>query len=227
MKKRLVAIALCLVVGSPLFGQEKEDERLADSAKAMQEIISENNGLPKNVLDQAVCVLVYPSVKKVAIGIGGSYGRGALVCRTGAKKDGSWGAPAMYSLDQGSLGVQFGSSETDFVLVVMNEKGADQILSGKTKLGSNAAAAAGPTGAQATGYHAADMKTDVLTYSRSKGLFAGVSLEGASMDSDSDANKKLYGKDVDAKTIVTGGEPVPAAAKQLDSVLDKASPTRK
>jgi SH3 domain-containing YSC84-like protein 1 len=172
-------------------------------------------------------VLIYPSVKKVAFGIGASYGRGVLVCREGAKMDGGWGAPAMYALDQGSIGFQLGSTATDFVLVVMNQKGTEQILSGKTKLGGNAAAAAGPTGAQATAYNADAMNTDVLTYSRSKGLFAGVSLEGASMDEDKDANKSLYGKDVGAKEIVTGGESAPTAAQPLISVLNKTSPARK
>jgi lipid-binding SYLF domain-containing protein len=132
----------------------------------------------------------------------------------------------MYSLDQGSIGLQLGSTETDFVLVVMNKKGTDQILSGKTKLGANAAAAAGPTGAQATSYDAQAMNVDVLTYSRSKGLFAGVSLVGASMDADGDANKALYGKDISAKEIVTGSQPVVAAAKPLVSLLDQSSPAR-
>jgi SH3 domain-containing YSC84-like protein 1 len=174
-----------------------------------------------------MCVLVFPSVKKVAIGIGGSYGRGVLVCRQGAKMDGAWGAPVMYALDQGSLGIQLGSTATDFVLVVMHSKGVDAILNGKTKLGANAAAAAGPTGAQANGYNAAAMQEDVLTYSRSKGLFAGVSLEGASMDTDNDANKKLYGKELGAKEIVTGSQAVLPAAEPLVSLLNATSPTRK
>jgi lipid-binding SYLF domain-containing protein len=152
---------------------------LVNSATAMQAILSGDKGLPTSILDKADCIVVFPSVKKVAIGIGGSYGRGVMVCRTGANKNGSWGAPAMYKLDQGSIGVQLGSTATDFVLVVMNEKGAEQILNGKTKLGGNAAAAAGPTGAAANGYNADSMKVDVLTYSRTKGLFAGISLEGA------------------------------------------------
>jgi SH3 domain-containing YSC84-like protein 1 len=227
MTKRLVLLAVCLAVTSPLFGQKKEEERLSNAATAMQAILGENNGLPKNILDQADCVLVFPSVKKVAVGIGGSYGRGALVCRKGAKMNGAWGAPAMYKLDQGSVGVQLGSTATDFVLVVMNQKGAEQILNGKTKLGGNAAAAAGPTGAQATGYNADAMSTDVLTYSRSKGLFAGVSLEGASMDTDDDANKSLYGKQISAKEIVSGGQAVIPAAKPLVDTLDKASPAHK
>jgi lipid-binding SYLF domain-containing protein len=225
--KRLVVIAFCFVVASPLFAQKKEEERLSNAATAMQTILSENSGLPKSILDQAECVLIFPSVKKIAIGIGGSYGRGALICRTGAKMKGDWGAPAMYKLDQGSIGVQLGSTATDFVLVVMNQKGADQILNGKTKLGGNAAAAAGPTGAQATGYNADAMTTDVLTYSRSKGLFAGVSLEGASMDTDDDANKALYGKHISAKEIISGGQAVIPAAKPLVDVLDKTSPARR
>jgi lipid-binding SYLF domain-containing protein len=180
MKTKLTTLGLCLVVAFPLLAQKKEDQRLADSATVLKPILQEDNGLPKSVLNQAMCVLIFPSVKKVAIGIGGSYGRCELVCRKGAKMNGEWGAPAMHALDQESIGVQLGSTATDFVLVVVNDKGVDAILNGKTKLGSNAAAAAGPTGAQATGYNEADMKSDVLTYSRSKGLFAGVSLEGES-----------------------------------------------
>jgi lipid-binding SYLF domain-containing protein len=226
MRSKLIVVAVCLAVACPLVAQKKEDERLANSATVLQQILSENNGLPKGILDQADCVLIFPSVKKVAIGFGGSYGRGALVCRDGAKMNGAWGAPAMYALDQGSIGLQLGSTATDFVLVVMNQRGADQILNGKTKLGSNAAAAAGPTGAQATSYNADAMNADVLTYSRSKGLFAGVSLEGASMDTDRDANKALYGKDLTAQDIVKGGHIVPAA-KPLIDLLDRTSPARK
>jgi len=226
MKNKLAILGLCLAVALPAFAQKKEDERLANSATVLQQLQGDN-GLPKNVLDQSMCVLVFPSVKKVAIGIGGSYGRGVLVCRKGDKMDGSWGAPVMYALDQGSLGLQLGSTATDFVLVVMHSKGVDAILNGKTKLGANAAAAAGPTGAQATGYNAAAMSSDVLTYSRSKGLFAGVSLEGASMDTDNDANKKLYGKEIGAKEIVNGSQATVPAAAPLVSLLDKTSPSRK
>ncbi len=227
MRNKLVILAVCLVMASPLFAQKKQDERLAKSADALRDILGSDKGLPKNILDNSVCVLIFPSVKKVAVGIGGSYGRGALVCRKGDKMDGKWAAPAMYALDQGSLGIQLGATATDFVLVIMNEKGADQILSGKTKLGANAAAAAGPTGAQAQGYNAASMKVDVLTYSRTKGLFAGVSLEGASMDVDKDANKALYGKEITARDIERGIGSVPEAAEPLVSLLDKASPGRK
>ena len=200
---------------------------MKNSTTVMKEILQGDSGLPKSVLNQARCVLVFPSVKKVAIGIGGSYGRGELLCRKGAKMDGAWGAPVMYRLDQGSIGVQLGSTATDFVLVVVSDKGVDAILNGKMKLGSNAAAAAGPTGAQATAYNAADMKSDVLTYSRSKGLFAGVSLEGASIDTDNDANKDLYGKEIGAREIVTGTQTVVPSAKPLVSLLDTTSPVRK
>src|SRR5271168_842173 len=221
----MIVYALCLAVASPLFAQKKEADRISNSATVLRVILA--GSLPASILNQAACVVVFPSVKKVAIGIGGSYGRGALVCRTGATMNGDWGAPAMYKLDQGSIGVQLGSTATDFVLVVMNQKGADQILNGKTKLGGNAAAAAGPTGAQATGYDADAMHVDVLTYSRSKGLFAGVSLEGASMDADHDANKALYGKEMTAQDIISGSVPAPAAAHSLISLLDNSSAARK
>jgi lipid-binding SYLF domain-containing protein len=227
VKKKMMVFALCLAVASPMFAQKKEAERLDNSATVLRELLVGSSGLPTSILDQADCVVIFPSVKKVAVGIGGSYGRGVLVCRKGAEMNGDWGAPAMYKLDQGSIGVQLGSTATDFVLVVMNKTGAEQILNGKTKLGANAAAAAGPTGAQATGYNAASMHVDVLTYSRSKGHFAGVSLEGATMDSDDDANKSLYGKSIGAHDIVEGGQSAPAAAKMLIDELDKASGTRK
>jgi SH3 domain-containing YSC84-like protein 1 len=224
MYRKMLAIAACLAMAAPMFAQKREDTRLEQSATALQEILTK--GLSKHILDQSSCVLIFPSVKKVAIAVGGTYGRGELVCRKGAKMDGEWGSPAMYGLDQASLGLQLGSTETDYVLVVMRKNGVDQILNGKTKLGGNAAAAAGPTGAQATGFNASAMNADVLTYSRTKGVFAGVSLEGASMDADNTANKKLYGKDMTAKAIVTGDEPVPAAAKRLVDLLNKTSPSR-
>ncbi len=154
VKKSMVVIVVCLATAVSLFAQKKEDERLNNSATVLREIVGDK-GLPTNILDQADCVVIFPSVKKVAVGIGGSYGRGVMVRRNGADMNGDWGAPAMYKLDQGSIGVQLGSTATDFVLVVMNKHGAEQILNGKTKLGADAAAAAGPTGAQATGYNAA------------------------------------------------------------------------
>ena len=227
MKTKRAILALCFVVAVPLFAQKKEDGRLANSAAVMKEMLQGDKGLPTNILNQAMCVIVFPGVKKVAVGIGGSYGRGVLVCRQGAKMDGAWGAPTMYALDQESLGIQVGSTATDFVLVIMHNRGVDAILNGKTKLGANAAAAAGPTGAQATGYNAAAMSSDVLSFSRSKGLFAGVSLEGASIDADNDANKKLYGKEIGPKEIVAGTQEVVPAAEPLVNLLNAISPDRR
>jgi lipid-binding SYLF domain-containing protein len=225
MRKQITIATVCLAMTVPLSAQKKEGERLQESATVLQLVLA--GDLPVTILNKADCILVFPNVRKVAIGIGGSYGRGVLVCRNGATMNGSWGAPAMYTLDQGSIGVQLGSSSTDFVLVIMSQKGAEQILNGKTKLGSDAAAAAGPVGAEASSYNADAMKTDVLTYSRSKGLFAGVSLTGASMDTDNDANKALYGQEISAKKIVSGGSPIVPAAKPLVGILNKRSPSRR
>jgi len=226
--KRYSAVAVCLLLtAAAVYAATKEQKRLENCGVVMQEILNIPDNLPQQVLAKAECVVVFPSVLKLAFGMGKDYGRGAMVCRTGEHFSGPWGAPAMYKLDQGSIGVQLGSTATDFVLVVMNEKGAAQILNGKTKLGGNAAAAAGPTGAAANGYNADSMKVDVLTYSRTKGLFAGVSLEGASMETDDDANKAVYGKSITAKQIIDGGESTPAAGKGLVDLLDKTSPAKK
>jgi lipid-binding SYLF domain-containing protein len=223
MTKKITVMLLFVAVSMPAFAQ-KVAKRLADSTAVLQTIMNKHE-IPQNIIDKAACVLVYPSVKKVAIGIGASYGRGVLVCRTGAKMTGSWSAPAMYTLDTGSLGVQLGSTATDYVLLVMTERGANKVLSGKLKLGADAAAQAGPSGAQAAGFN--DPNVDILSYSQSKGLFAGASLGSASMASDDDANKELYGKPEDAAQIVRDGVvPVPAAGKALVSLLDKTSPKR-
>lgn len=217
---------VCLAIVPAMFAQKKEDERLQNSAKVLQEIVGET-GLNKQILDQSHCVLIYPGVKKVAFGIGSSYGRGDLICREGKDMKGQWGAPVMYALDQESLGLQLGSTATDFVLVVISQKGVDQILNGKAKLGSDAAAAAGPSGAQASSYNAEAMNVDVLTYSRSKGLFAGVSLSGATIAADNDANKALYGKEIGAAEIVRGTTPILPAAKPLVDLLNSYSPHAK
>lgn len=223
MKTKATILALCLGASSLLLGQKKEEARLANSATVLQSILGGDGGLPVVVLNDSRCILVFPSVKRVAVGIGASYGRGVLVCRKGAQMSESWGAPVMYSLDEGSLGVQLGSTSTDFVLAVLGEGATNRVLDGKTKLGANAAVAAGPTGAQASAF---SPQAEVLTYSRSKGVFAGVSLQGASVDADKDANKSLYGKEMSARvTVAETGEVVPAA-QPLVNLLDKTSPTR-
>jgi lipid-binding SYLF domain-containing protein len=225
MMKRLVFFVLCLAVAVPGFAQSKVDERLTESTAVLKTILTKGDGIPKDVLNKSLCVLVYPGVKKVGVGIGVSYGRGVIVCRTGADMNGAWGAPAMYSLDTGSVGAQLGSSSTDYVLLVVSQRGADKVLSGKVKLGQGASAVAGPSGANAAAFN--DPNVDILSYSQSKGLFAGASLGMADMESDAKANKELYGKDVDAAQLVRNAkEPVPAAAKPLVDVLVKASPKR-
>ncbi len=220
---RFMAVGMmCAAITLPLLAKNKPTERLTESTAVLKTIL-EKEQIPKSILDKAVCVLVYPSVKKVGFGIGVTYGRGMITCRTGAEMDGKWSAPAMYTLDTGSLGVQLGSTSTDYVLLIMTQRGADKILSGKLKLGADASAVAGPSDAKASGFN--DPNVDVLAYSQAKGLFAGASLGGASMASDDDMNKELYGKPLDATQIVRdGAAPVPPAGQDLVNFLDKTSP---
>jgi lipid-binding SYLF domain-containing protein len=220
--KKLVLVVVCIVMALSAMAQEKLDKRIADSTTVLANIIDKPNGIPRDLLNKAECVLVYPSVKKVGVGVGVGYGRGVMVCRSGKAMDGQWGAPVMYTLDTSSLGAQLGTTSTDYVLLVMTQNGADKILAGEMKLGTNATAAAGPAGAQANGY--SDPKVDILTYSRTKGLFAGASLGGASMGADNKADQQLYGKTVDAVEIIRGDVQVPASAKALVDMLNKVSP---
>ena len=223
MKNCVRAISMFVVLAVPVFAQSKFDDRLSESAEVLRQM-SKPDAIPPAVLNRAACVLVFPMVRKVGIGIGVSYGRGVLVCRKGADMMGRWSAPAMYRLNTGSLGVQLGSSQTDYVLVIETQKGALKILSGKLKLGADASAVAGPTGAKAVA--ANDPNIDILTYSRAKGgLFAGASLGSASMDSDDDANKAIYGKDIDATQIIRS-EAVPASGASIVSTLTRLSPKR-
>jgi lipid-binding SYLF domain-containing protein len=180
MKTKMIAVLLCAAASIPVVAQ-KADQRLAEST-AVLKTINEKSEIPNTAWSKTKCVLVYPSVKKIAVGFGQTYGRGVLVCRSGANMDGKWGAPIMYTLDTSSLGVQLGSSSTDYVLLIITQRGADKILSGKLKLGAGASAVAGPTGASAAGFN--DPNIDILSYSQSKGLFAGASLGTASMASD-------------------------------------------
>jgi lipid-binding SYLF domain-containing protein len=206
-------------------GQSKEQERLAACGETLREILDVPDGLPRELLNKAECVIVIPSVKKFAIGIGGSYGRGAISCRTGETFTGSWSAPAMFALEGANIGLQLGGQATDFVLLVMNPKGANSILGSKVKLGADAAAAAGPKGRAAAAQTDIVMKAEILTYSRSRGLFAGVSLEGSTLRSDNGANEKLYGRKVSARDIVrSGAGGVPASGQTLVGLLNRATP---
>jgi lipid-binding SYLF domain-containing protein len=225
MTKKITLLLVCFAISLPLFAENKYSKRLSESTSVLKTILDKHQ-IPQDVLDKAVCVLVYPGVKKVAVGIGGTYGRGVLSCRTGSEMTDKWSAPAMYTLDTGSLGVQLGTTSTDYVLLVMTTRGANKVLSGKLKLGADANATAGPSTAKAGGFN--DPNIDILTYSQAKGLFAGVSLGSASMGTDNDANKELYGKEMDATQIVRdGAAPVPAAGKALVDELDKMSAMRK
>src|SRR5512133_116850 len=194
MKDMHFVVCCLLLCALPMAGQEKENERLHQSATVMKEILGMPEGIPKDLLNKAECVVVYPSVKKAAIGIGGSYGRGAITCRSGSDFSGHWSAPAMFALEGASFGLQLGGQATDFILLVMNESGANSVMSSKVKLGADASAAAGPKGREASAATDVVMKAEILSYSRVKGAFAGVSLEGSTMRSDDGDNKALYGR---------------------------------
>jgi SH3 domain-containing YSC84-like protein 1 len=203
----------------------KDQGRLQEAGQVVKEILDVPDDIPQNLLDKADCVIVLPSVLKAAFGIGASYGRGAMTCRSGDNFQGPWGAPTMMALEGGSFGFQIGGQATDFVLLVMNQSGASAILSSKVKLGADAAAAAGPVGRNAQADTDVTMRAEVLTYSRSRGLFAGISLEGSTLRPDNNANEQIYGKKLDAKEIVLhGAVPVPAAAVGLISTLNQHSP---
>src|SRR5436305_14557051 len=225
--KKLIAFFLASVC-VPLAlaaANEKEMDRVKDAGVVLKEILNIPDDIPKDLLDRAECVIVLPSVKKLAIGIGGSYGRGAMVCRCGEHFTGSWGAPAMYALEGGNIGFQLGGQATDFVLLVINPRGAESLMGSKAKLGADAAAAAGPKGRDATAATDVVMRAEILSYSRSRGLFAGVSLEGSTLRPDGSANEKLYGRKLTAKEILREGKAgAPAAAHQLLASLEKTSP---
>jgi SH3 domain-containing YSC84-like protein 1 len=225
--KKLLALALVCSFALPLFAadREKEEERVKDSGQVLKEILDIPDDIPKDLLDWAECVIVLPSVKKGAIGIGGSYGRGVMLCRSGQHYTGSWGAPAMFALEGVNIGFQLGGQATDFVLLVMNPRGAQSLLSSKVKLGADAAAAAGPKGRDSTAATDIVMRAEILSYSRSRGLFAGVSLEGSTLRPDNRANEKLYGKKVSAKDIIRDHKvAAPGAASELIATLNHHSP---
>ena len=230
MKKILAVLMTAALVASPALAAkgDKERERLDECATVLKEVLDIPEGLPKELLDKAECVVVFPSVKKFAIGIGGSYGRGAIVCRSGENFSGQWGTPAMFALEGANIGFQLGGQATDFILLVMNKKGAGSVLSSKVKLGADAAAAAGPKGRAAAAQTDVVMKAEILTYSRSRGLFGGISLEGSTLRSDGDANKNLYGRELTAKEIVRERKVgTPPAGQKLVALLAQRSPVNR
>ncbi|MFB3812998.1 MAG: lipid-binding SYLF domain-containing protein [Terriglobales bacterium] len=229
MRKTFVfCLVAALALPPALCAQEKEQERLQDAGRVLEEIINVPDNIPGELLDRAECVIVLPSVKKFAIGIGGSYGRGVMVCRSGQNFTGSWGPPAMYALEGANIGIQLGGNATDFVLLVMNPGGARSLLKSKVKLGADASAAAGPKGRTAAAATDVVMRAEVLSYSRSKGLFAGISLEGSTLRSDGGANENLYGKKLSAEDIIAKRRVgTPAAGSKLISVLNRKTPRNK
>lgn len=229
MKKLSVCVAVVLISLSAFAANsEREADRVKDAGVVLKEILNIPDDIPQDLLDKAECLIILPSVKKGALGIGGSFGRGVMECRSGEHYKGRWGTPALYALEGISIGFQIGGQATDFVLLVMNPKGAESLLHSKVKLGADASAAAGPKGRTAEGATDIVMNAEILSYSRNKGLFAGVSLEGSTLRSDGSANEKLYGRKLTAKEIIRGGKVgIPASAHELVSLLDKKSPVNK
>jgi lipid-binding SYLF domain-containing protein len=222
----MIAVICCATAFAA--NDEREAARVKESGQVLKEILNIPDDIPQDLLDKAECIVILPSVKKGALGVGGSYGRGVMICRGGEHYKGRWGAPALYALEGISIGFQLGGQATDFVLLVMNPKGAESLLYSKVKLGADASAAAGPKGRTAEGATDIVMSAEILSYSRNKGLFAGVSLEGSTLRSDGSANEKLYGRKLSAKEIIRGGKVgIPASARELVSLLDRKTPVNK
>jgi len=235
MRKFLTSLTCILFVIAPLFEEvvsaadhTKDDDRLRNCGTVLKEILDVPDDIPQDLLDKADCVVVFPSVLKAAFIVGGSYGRGAMSCRKGEDFRGPWGAPTMMALEGGSFGFQIGGQATDFVLLVMNESGARGILASKVKLGADASAAAGPVGRDSSAETDATLRSEILSYSRARGLFAGVSLEGSTIRPDNGDNRRVYGRKIPAREIVLSGRvAAPPAAEQLISTLDARTPKHK
>ena len=225
MNKIILGFAVLTLLALPAVGQEKEEDRVEKAGTVIKEIMDLPDDVPQDVIDRADCVVVLPSVLKFALGIGGSYGRGVMTCRGGANFHGPWSAPTMMALEGGSFGLQLGGQATDFVLLLMSAKSASSILESKVKLGGDVSAAAGPVGRNVSAETDVSLRAEILSYSRARGLFAGISLAGSTLRPDNDANKKLYGKEVSAKDIVFGkAVPAPKSASVLLATLTKKSP---
>ena len=206
----------------------KEADRVENAGQVITEILNVPEDIPEDLLNKSYCVVVLPSVLKAAFIFGGSYGRGVMTCRSGKNFDGPWGPPTMMALEGASFGLQLGGQATDFVLLMMNDRSAKGVLSSKVKLGADASAAAGPKGRDTSAATDATMRAEILSYSRARGAFAGVSLEGSTLRPDNDDNKKLYGKEISAEAIaLKDAVKAPPSARQLLATLNKKSPKRK
>jgi lipid-binding SYLF domain-containing protein len=225
MNRKVVALSLMALMGMPAFGQDKEEDRVKNSGQVISEIMNLPDDIPQSVIDKADCVVVMPSVVKAAFIVGGSYGRGVLTCRSGRNFRGPWSAPSMMALEGASFGLQLGGQATDFVLLLMSPRSATNILKSKVKIGGDVSAAAGPVGRNASAETDATLRAEILSYSRARGLFAGISLSGSTLRPDNDGNKRLYGKAVTADAIVFDkAVPAPPSAAQLLATLNKHSP---
>jgi lipid-binding SYLF domain-containing protein len=225
MKRYLVAAVCLLFAAAAVYAATKEQKRLENCGVVMQEILNIPDNLPQQVLAKAECVIVFPSVLKLAFGMGKDYGRGAMVCRTGKNLNGPWGAPAMYALEGDSIGMQIGGEATDLILLVMNQRGVSSILSSKIKLGGDASAAAGPKGRDASADTDLWMRAEILSYSRSRGLFAGISLEGSTLRPDNKANERIYHRKITARAILLDNRvSIPRTGRHLVRVLQANAP---
>jgi SH3 domain-containing YSC84-like protein 1 len=221
----LAMLGLTFPTQAAAYDSSKEQERLTEAGHVIKELSDSSNGIPTSLLNKSECVIVLPSVKKAGFIVGVSYGRGAMTCRSGENFDGPWSAPTMMKSAGGSFGLQAGGQATDFVILVMNDKGARALMKGKLKLGGDASVAAGPVGRDAEASTNAAMSAEMLSYSRAQGVFAGVSLEGATLEPDGGANENIYGKKVSAtQIIVDKAVKAPASASELLSVLEEKSP---
>src|SRR6202451_4362932 len=232
MKKMVFACAisalLLLAVSGWADDTEKDQDRLETSGTVLHEILNVPDDIPQDLLDKADCVVVFPTVLKAAFVVGASYGRGAMTCRRGPNFNGPWGAPSMMALEGGSVGFQIGGQATDFVLLVMNDRGANGILASKVKLGGDASVAAGPVGRDASAGTEVSLRAEILSYSRARGIFAGVSLEGSTIRPDNDANERIYGSKIPAKELVlTRDVAVPPSAQDMISILNTRTPVPK
>ena len=226
--KRFMITAACLTLAAgAVYAAKlnKEQDRLENCGVVLEEVTNMSDNIPQELLEKAECVVVFPSVKKLAFGVGADYGRGAMVCRTGDKFRGPWGAPAMYALEGASVGFQVGGEATDLILLVMNDRGMESILSSKVKLGADASIAGGPKGRDASADTDAWMRAEILSYSRSRGVFVGISLEGSTLRPDDEASEQVYGHAIKAKDIVRGDKThVPATGRHLVRILEKSAP---
>jgi SH3 domain-containing YSC84-like protein 1 len=223
---RCASLVVCAVMVAAAVGAASdEEERLQNAGVVMEEVLNIPDNIPQELLQKAECVIVIPSMMKVALGVGGSYGRGAMVCRSGKNFDGPWGAPALYALEGGSFGLQLGGEATDLVLLVLNNRGMNALFNSKVKLGGDASVGAGPKGRRLSAATDASLRAEILSYSRSRGLFAGVSLEGTTLRPDDDANEQIYGRKVTVRSIVSGSNiEVPVAGRRLVDALRKHAP---